>query len=104
MEFSLRLISFLAIVVINFTTGMIAAFFIFVAQLPHLIASFQPNVISGILFFLTCVIGGISVIASFLALLYGSSAVVALTIASQGMQRIEGRSQSRQRINHRHYD
>lgn len=74
---------------------MISALLLFIFQLPSFIASFQPGLLSGVLFFVVSVIAGWSVMISFLALLYGSSIAFVLAVRYPQLRSIEAETQRR---------
>lgn len=62
--------------------GMLASVVIFIFQLPAVLWSYQPSLVSGLAFFLIAVIGAISVLASFLLALYGAGATAIYSMAT----------------------
>ena len=63
------------VVLVNFTTGMVAAVIGFMFQLPGLIWSFGPSLWSGLLFFAVASEGASAVVSSYLGALYGTAGV-----------------------------
>lgn len=55
----------------NFTTGLVGALFYFVFSLVHMVFSYQPDPLSAFAFVVLGVVGGASVIASYLLAMYG---------------------------------
>ncbi|CAD7699611.1 unnamed protein product [Ostreobium quekettii] len=90
-----RILNLVVIVCINFTTGMLMSLLFFVFALPSLIASFRPDVISGVVFFALAVIGAASVIVSFLGLMYGGSVTFVYAMAGPRLRRLEARRRHR---------
>ncbi|CAD7698789.1 unnamed protein product [Ostreobium quekettii] len=99
-----RILNLVAIVCVNFTTGMLMSLLFFVFALPGMIASFRPDILSAIVFFGLASIGALSVIVSFLGLLYGGSVTFVYAIAGPSVGRLDARRRAR-RIRYRsHYD
>ncbi|PRW60003.1 hypothetical protein C2E21_1530 [Chlorella sorokiniana] len=82
---------------VNFFSGMVVAVFVFLFRLPSLIWSYSPTLWSGLAFFSLAAVAGISVVASYLGLLFGAGAAAAYsTLWIATMQpRLEGRGAPR---------
>ncbi|GMH33897.1 hypothetical protein BSKO_01731 [Bryopsis sp. KO-2023] len=105
-----RIIELLLIACFNFTTGMISALFVFIFRLPSFIASFKPGWISGTFYFFSAFVGGASVIATVLALMYGGSFGFIYAVAGPRLARIDAQQRQAGRVGYRrdsghsHYD
>ncbi|KAL4458505.1 hypothetical protein ABPG75_013370 [Micractinium tetrahymenae] len=104
------LLNLLIRTLINFFTGMVVACFVFLIQLPSLIWSYQPALWSGVAFFAAAAVASISVIASYLGLLFGAGAGATYAtlsmVAAAQQQRLEGGAAQRRRIDYgrQHYE
>ena len=67
-------------------------------DLPGFILSFRPSLLSGVLFYLTCMIGSISVIGTILVLFYGSWFVFYQAVRKHRRAEIQYRAHERRRI------
>lgn len=84
--------------VLNFVTGLSVSVFVFLAQLPSLIWSYQPTLWAGISFFVLAGLAAVSVVASFLGLLVGAGGALGyslITLTLQQQARVEGQAQQR---------
>ncbi|GAB4821899.1 hypothetical protein N2152v2_008945 [Parachlorella kessleri] len=86
------LIQLIITTVVNFTTGLTVSVFVFLARLPSLLLSYQPSWGSLLLFFGAAAVGAVSVVASYLGLLYAAGATAVYTTISlvDARRRIEG--------------
>lgn len=82
---------------------MCASVIIFVFQLPSFVWSYQPNMVSGMAFFLIAAVGAVSVVAGFLLALYGAGAAAVYSIATINPNHRLGQGNRRRPIRH-HYD
>ncbi|KAL4426500.1 hypothetical protein ABPG77_008358 [Micractinium sp. CCAP 211/92] len=104
------LLNLLIRTLINFFTGMVVACFVFLIQLPSLIWSYQPALWSGVAFFAAAAVASVSIIASYLGLLFGAGAGATYAtlsmVAAAQQQRLEGGTAQRRRINYdrEHYE
>ncbi|KAL7482186.1 hypothetical protein ACHAW6_007880 [Cyclotella cf. meneghiniana] len=88
-------------VLINFSMGLIMALVIFVFGLWGIIQSYQPNPLTGVIFFVTAACAGFAFVSTYLMMLYGAAAggVYGLVKMAESNARIEGgRGYDRQRI------
>ncbi|PSC71398.1 ATP-dependent helicase deoxyribonuclease subunit B [Micractinium conductrix] len=86
---------------LNFFTGMCVSVFVFLFSLPSLIWSYQAPLWSGVAFFCLAAVAAVSVIASYLGLLFGAGATAtyaALSMAAAHQQRLEGGYAPRPRL------
>ena len=67
---------------INYSVGAVTSVFFFAAALPGLLRSFGASWLSGSAFFAVAVIGAVSLVASYLAVLYAAGGAVLYTTAS----------------------
>lgn len=58
----------------NFTVGMAIAAVSFMFNLPSMVMAFQPTLMSGLAFFFTAAVAGVSVVFGYLGLLWGAGA------------------------------
>lgn len=79
-------------VLVNFSMGLIFAFFIFVFGLWSIVKSYQPNPIVAVFFFLGCTCAAFAFVASYLFALFGAAAggVYGLAKVVESNARIEG--------------
>lgn len=93
------LVQLIVTAVINFTAGAVLSIFVFLASLPSLVWSYQAGLFSGLCYVLVATVAALSVISSFLALLYGAGAGAVYGIASTlGQPRIGGPRQRTYRM------
>lgn len=88
-------------VLINFSMGLVMALVIFVFGLWGIIQSYQPNPLTGLIFFVTAACAGFAFVSTYLFMLYGAAAggVYGMVKLAEGNARIEGgRGYQRQRI------
>jgi uncharacterized membrane protein YfhO len=88
----------------NFTIGLVAAFFIFVFGLWGIVTSYQPNPITAVVFFLGASCAAFAFIASFLFTLFGATAggVYGMLKVAESNARI-GQGAQRRNINQNPY-
>jgi len=60
--------------VINLTMGLVGAFFYFMYNVYTLLVSYGSSVLSGLAFFLLAIVAGISVVSTYLGVVYGAVA------------------------------
>ena len=68
--------------VINFTIGSVISVFVFVFQLPSMLMSYQAGIWSSTGFFFVALVGAMSVIVSFVMLLWGAGGALVYTAAT----------------------
>ena len=89
----------IATALVNFTLGGVLSIFVFLAQLPSIIWSYQTSLFSGLAFALVAVVACCSVISGFLVLLYGAGAGAIYGVASvMGPPRLGAPRQRYQRM------
>ena len=71
----------LGTIAFNFTIGLLGSMFVFLWSLPSVIMSFQPSFVSGVLFFAVATVSGLSMVATYLFLIYGAAAGTAYVAA-----------------------
>jgi len=92
-------------VLMNFTMGLIATFFIFIFGLWSIVRSYQPEPLSAMIFFVCAVSAAFAFVATYLFAIYGAAAgsVYGLAKIAETNARI-GNNQRRQQVRHRpHY-
>ena len=67
---------------VNFFTGMVMALFSFAVALPGLVRSYSPGLLSGLLFCGVALLGAVSVVTGFLALVAGGGVAVVVGAAA----------------------
>lgn len=97
------MIRFLFQVVMNFTLGMIGAFFGFIYYLGDVVNSYQPTFIESWLFYILAILGGFSVVTSFIVALYFSAAGTVYVAVKVGGNQILRDAQQRRRVQYRRY-
>jgi hypothetical protein len=103
------LIQLLCTALVNYTIGTVISIFTFIFSLPSLLASFAPSWPSALAFFAVSVLAACSLVATYLALLYGAGAAVVATTAHFVVlqrQRLEAGGGSPEQLRYRrsHYD
>ena len=81
--------------------GLLLSIVIFLVQLPSLLMSFAPSFWSALPFFILALAGAVSVVASYLGVLYAAGAGVAYTVITltvQRRQQLEGRAYDPRRL------
>ena len=76
------LLQLLLTALVNYTVGAVLSIFTFALSLPSLLWSFAPSWPSAIAFFAVAVVAAVSMVASYLALLYAAGTAVVVTTAS----------------------
>jgi len=76
------LLNLLLTALVNYTVGSVMAVVSFMFSLPSFLWSYGAGVFSGTLFFVIASIGAISMIASYLSLIYASGAAVVYSTAA----------------------
>lgn len=66
---------------VNFTLGLLGSIFVFLWQLPRLIMSFNPSLLSAATFFVVAAVSAVSLVASALGLIYAGAVGVAVAAA-----------------------
>jgi len=92
---------------INYTIGTLVSVFSFTLSLPSLLYSFAPSWPSAIAFFSVAVVASLSLVATYLALLYAAGGAVVMTTVAfvRNQRRIQGGSGGPEAIGRRsHYD
>lgn len=103
-DWAIQLIQLIVTVAINFATGLTVSVFSYAIRLPWVIFSYQAGLVSGTAFYLVCFVGAISVVLSFLTLMFGAAAGAVYTIAVPMNRRIgQGPQQHPRYIRHQHY-
>mmetsp|Transcript_31859 Transcript_31859/g.44159 ORF Transcript_31859/g.44159 Transcript_31859/m.44159 type:complete len:308 (-) Transcript_31859:4-927(-) len=86
--------------VVNFTVGLVGALVAFLWYLKSIVTSYNPDPVSGVLFWSGCVLAGVSMILTYLVGLYGAfgTAIYATASLASNRMRLEGgRRQQQQR-------
>mmetsp|Transcript_707 Transcript_707/g.885 ORF Transcript_707/g.885 Transcript_707/m.885 type:complete len:135 (-) Transcript_707:1424-1828(-) len=75
----------------NFTLGLIGALVVFTFKLWGIVASYQPNPLTGIAFFAAALLAAASMVAAYLFIMYfcAASGVSAIGAAAQAQARIQ---------------
>lgn len=96
-------------VLVNFSIGLVMAFFLFVVGLWSIVRSYQPNPIVAVFFFISAMCAAFSFVATYLLAMYGAAAggVYGVLKVAEGNLRLQqgrpGRQPAHMR-NHPHYD
>jgi hypothetical protein len=108
-NFLSTLLSWLITALINFTLGLLGALFYFVFSLGSLILYYDAGSLSGLAFYAIALLGGASLVATYLFALYGMAAGAvyavgkfALTSAIKDQERQRARIQYQNRQHHQH--
>jgi len=97
-EFALKM---LIQVLINFSMGLIMAFFIFVFGLWSIVRSYQPNPITAVIYFVSAACAAFAFVSTYLLVLYGAAAgsVYGAAKLAESQRRLEGgRGYGQQRV------
>lgn len=97
-EFALKM---LIQVLINFSMGLIMAFFIFVFGLWSIVKSYQPNPITAVIYFVSAACAAFAFVSTYLLVLYGAAAgsVYGAAKLAESQRRLEGgRGYGQQRV------
>lgn len=88
-EFALKM---MVQVLINFSIGLIMAFFIFVFGLWSIVRSYQPNPITAVIYFVSAVCAAFAFVSSYLLMLYGAAAgtIYGAAKVAESQRRLEG--------------
>ena len=76
------LLQLLFTALINYTVGAFFSVFTFILSLPSFVSSFSPGFLSALAFIIIATVGAVSLIATYLGLIYASGAAVVYTTAS----------------------
>jgi len=79
-------------VLINFSMGLIMAFFIFVFGLWSIVRSYQPNPVTAVVFFVSAVCAAFAFVSSYLLMLYTAAAgsLYGAAKLAESQRRLEG--------------
>lgn len=103
MDFIIRV---LMQVLVNFSMGMIMAFFMFVVGLWSIIRSYQPNPIMAVIVFVSASCAAFSFVATYLLAIYGAAAggVYGLAKIAENQARLQNGGQRQHMQNRPHYE
>ena len=89
MEFALKM---MMQVLINFSMGLVMAFFIFVFGLWSIVRSYQPNPFTAVVYFVSAVCAAFAFVSSYLLMLYGAAAgtIYGAAKLAESQRRLEG--------------
>lgn len=97
------LLRFMFQFIINFTLGVIGAFFGFIYYLGAVVNSYQPSLITGWLFYFLAILAAFSFVTTFLVLLYLSAAGTAFVAVKVGGAQMLQQGQRRRRVQYRRF-
>lgn len=88
-EFALKM---MMQVLINFSMGLVMAFFIFVFGLWSIVRSYQPNPFTAVVYFVSAVCAAFAFVSSYLLMLYGAAAgtIYGAAKLAESQRRLEG--------------
>ena len=88
-EFALKM---MMQVLINFSMGLVMAFFIFTFGLWSIVRSYQPNPITAVVYFVSAVCAAFAFVSSYLLMLYGAAAgtIYGAAKLAESQRRLEG--------------
>lgn len=88
-------------VLVNFSMGLIGAFFIFVIGLWSIVKSYQPNPLIAVFFFICCTCAAFAFVTTYLFAIFGAAAggVYGFAKVVESNARIEHQGGGRQRVN-----
>ena len=88
-EFALKM---MMQVLINFSMGLVMAFFIFVFGLWSIVRSYQPNPVTAVVYFVSAVCAAFAFVSSYLLMLYAAAAgtIYGAAKLAESQRRLEG--------------